>query len=230
MKLLTPIEEFSSAKSRDKMQLECKRCNKIFLRPKNYIQSIIKGRHKNTGDFCSSNCKNLYQTTKEMCSCKLCGKHFFKHKYIIKKTKNNFCSQSCSGKYNSAHKTTGIRRSKLEHWLELQLTTLYPELDIKYNDKNAIKAELDIYFPSLKLAVELNGIFHYEPIFGLEKLADIQKRDSRKIFTCAENSIELIIIDSSNLKYFKPKNAKKYLDIISSFVDERINGTKNGAS
>jgi len=45
---------------------------------------------------------------------------------------------------------------------------LYPDLVIHFNKKDAINSELDIYIPSLKLAFELNGIFHYEPIFGKE--------------------------------------------------------------
>ena len=37
----------------------------------------------------------------------------------------------------------------------------------------AINSELDVYVPSLNLAFELNGIFHYEPIYGEKKLNQI---------------------------------------------------------
>ena len=86
-----------------------------------------------------------------------------------------------------------------------------------------INSELDIYFPELKLAVELNGIFHYEPIFGNEKLQSIKNNDCRKFQACLEKQIELIIIDTSSLTYFKEENAKKFLDIIYNIISKKIN-------
>jgi hypothetical protein len=87
--------------------------------------------------------------------------------------------------------------------LQEKLTILFPSLDIHYNRKDAINSELDIYIPSLKLAIELNGIFHYEPIYDQDKLDQIQNNDHRKFQACAENGISLCIIDTSSLKYFK---------------------------
>ena len=74
----------------------------------------------------------------------------------------------------------------------------------------------------MKLAFEINGIYHYEPIHGQEKLSRVQNNDSRKFQACLEKDIELCIIDSSSLKYFKPQNAQKYLDIITSIIKLRI--------
>ena len=71
------------------------------------------------------------------------------------------------------------------------------------------------------MAFELNGIFHYEPIFGESKLEQIQNNDSRKFQACLENGIELCIIDASSLTYFKEKSAKKYLDIITNIIDNK---------
>lgn len=121
--------------------------------------------------------------------------------------------------YRNANKIQGVRRSKLEAWLEQQLLALYPLLEFHFNRKDAINSELDIYIPSLKLAFELNGIFHYEPIFGSEKLGQIQNNDQRKHQACNERGIELCLIDTSSLKYFKPEKAKKYLSIITSIID-----------
>lgn len=75
-----------------------------------------------------------------------------------------------------------------------------------------------IYFPSLKLAFELNGIFHYEPIYGSDKLSSIQNNDHRKFAACHEAGISLCIIDTSKQTYFKPKSSQRFLDIITMTV------------
>jgi len=104
-------------------------------------------------------------------------------------------------------------------YLEKQLTILYPTINILYNDNSAIGSELDIYIPSLNIAFELNGIFHYEPIFGIDKLKKIQYNDSNKFMKCHENSINLCIIDTSYQKQFKESTSQKYLDIITTIIN-----------
>lgn len=74
----------------------------------------------------------------------------------------------------------------------------------------------------MKLAFELNGIFHYEPIYGDKKLNQIQNNDTRKFQACLEKGIEMCIIDVSSLSYFKTTNAKKYLDIVCGLIDMKI--------
>lgn len=96
------------------------------------------------------------------------------------------------------------------------------KFEIIFNGKEIINSELDIYIPSLKLAFELNGIFHYEPIYGEEKLKNIKNNDDRKFQDCLEKNIELCIIDTSGSKNFKPERDKKYFDIISNIINARI--------
>jgi hypothetical protein len=158
---------------------------------------------------------------KQTVSCLNCNVSFTKLQSAIKTHPNNFCSRSCSASYNNKHKTHGNRRSKLEIWLEEQLTILYPDLEIHYNRKDAIGSELDIYIPSLNLAIELNGIFHYEPIYGKDKLNQIQQNDKSKSMLCFEHKIDLCIIDTSAQKYVKPSTSQKYLDIITTIIKER---------
>ena len=97
------------------------------------------------------------------------------------------------------------------------MSILYPNLKIEYNQTNAINGELDIYIPSLKLAIELNGIFHYEPIYGKEKLHAMKTNDKRKFQACLERGIELCIINTGKTS-FSEKTADKYLDIIKNLV------------
>jgi hypothetical protein len=221
---LYTYEEFESANSRHKLPLLCEYCSKQFYRKKNDIQSALKNPSSTRGCFCSVTCGHRYKKKghKTKVKCEHCFALFNKDISRIHKTKHNFCSKTCAAKFNNAHKTTGTRRSKLEVWLEQELTLLYPLLEFHFNKKDAINSELDIYIPSLHLAFELNGIFHYEPIYGQEKLDSIQNNDHRKFAACAEAGVSLCIIDVSSMKYFKPNNGKKYLTIITTTITQAL--------
>ena len=116
---------------------------------------------------------------------------------------NVFCSRSCAATFNNRHKSYGYRRSKLEIYIEEQLAIDFPNLPIMFNSKTAIESELDIYVPSLSLAIELSGIVHYKPIYGIDKFMQIQNNDNHKIICCHERSIKLITIDVSTCSYYK---------------------------
>ena len=225
----TFLEYIKSLPSGSVVILECPHCHNNFRRTKNVIQSKL-GKHNNEKTiFCSHKCFSEELITKQKVNCLQCNASFEKMPNQISKHPNHFCSKSCAAKYNNTHKTKGNRRSKLEVWLEAQLTARYLALDIKYNLKEITNTELDIYIPSLKLAFELNGIFHYEPIYGSEKLASIQNNDNRKFQACLEKHIELVIIDTSSQKYFKESSSKKYLDIITNMIEYKLERTMGAA-
>jgi len=198
----------------------CNNCGCEFKRlSKNH--SRFKGRG-NIHSFCSRTCKAAFYSKSSKVICRQCSASFIRTNADLKRSKLDklFCSRSCSATFNNTNKTHGTRRSKLEAWLEEQLTKAYP-LEIHFNRKDTINSELDIYIPSLKLAFELNGIYHYEPIHGPEKLAAIQTNDHRKFQACLEKGIELCIIDTSGFKYFKNDKAKCYFDIIRKVIDSK---------
>jgi len=221
MQPLYTEEEFGNAKSRQPLPLKCIHCHKTFHRPKNKIQLSLIPNHKGgyTHNYCSASCQRLHQNPKVFVKCEFCNKKFTKLPNQIKTTKHNFCDKSCAAKYNNSHKTKGNRISKLELWLQEQLPILYPSLEFHFNRKDAINGELDIYIPSLKLAFELNGIFHYEPIYGPEKLSSIQNNDLRKSQACLEHNIELCLIDVSHQIYFKEQTSLKFLKIIQEVIN-----------
>lgn len=230
IKLFTD-DQFKTAIYSDYLPLKCIHCQKEFLRKKRDIVCALR-RIRNQmgvrdGSSCSSVCGIRHRSVvegrgKSEVACKGCGKILLKYNRVLQKQSNHFCDQSCSASFNNKHKKGGNRRSKLEKWLEEMLTQRYNRLEISYNQKDAIDSELDIFIPELKLAFELNGIFHYEPIYGDSKLNQIRNNDDHKIRACFEKSIELCVIDTSKQSYFKPKTSQKFLDIITNIIDGKI--------
>lgn len=220
MKPLYSQIDFNNSTQKDKLLCECDTCGEQYYRTK---QAIIKHLTDGSLNFCNPNRQHSYgNRTKINVTCLECGKIFEKFQHEVKRNPNNFCTRSCAASYRNKHKTKGNRRSKLELWIQEQLTKLYPNLEIHYNKTSAINSELDIYIPSLNLAFELNGVFHYEPIYGVDKLQKIQENDQSKSKACHDAKIDLCIIDTSAQKYVKPSTSQKYLDIILNIIKERL--------
>lgn len=217
--------EYEQAKLTDKLPVKCQCCQSPFVVLKH---DIYKARKKISGcacKFCSKKCQHISMNKKIEVNCKQCQKTFKKEQKRIKE--NNFCSHSCSAIYNNSRKKFGIRQSKLEKWLEQELPQQYPNLEFHFARKDAINSELDIYIPQLKLAFELNGICHYEPIYGPDTLSKVKSNDNRKFQACLEHEIELCLINVSSLSYFKPANALKYKNIITTIIDRVTDGVRS---
>lgn len=212
-------QELKEANWLDFLPLQCEYCSKLFLKLVHKIRNLnVK--------FCSNRCKTNSKIKQRFeMNCFQCNSTIIKSGQQIKinKTKTFFCSKSCSITYRNARKIKGYKRSKFEIWTETVLLTLFPNLTIEFNKTNAINSELDIYIPNLKLAFELNGIVHYEPIYGQEKFISIKNNDLKKVQACLSKQIELCVIelcviDISIMKHFSKKESQKYLDFISSKI------------
>jgi len=219
------ISELTDLKSRDKVPFSCEHCHTTFYRTKNLALRHIKGTKLIS--CCSQLCSHKHQEISMSFKCTLCQTPLTRTTAEVSKT--NFCSHSCRAKYWNKNRkwSNSVNRSKLERWIESKLQDKYPSLEIIYNSTTAIDAELDIYIPSLKLAVELNGIFHYEPIFGMKKLLLKQTNDSRKFQACLENHIDLCIIDTTSQTYFKEHSSQKFLTIIINIIEEKLRAMRS---
>jgi DNA-binding XRE family transcriptional regulator len=220
---MTPLFDITTLenhKATEKLPLKCEYCGNVFYNVKKEVKKVLNNHRAVKLKYCSVNCRCKSSDTRILINCKQCNKQFKREKSKI--IENNFCSQSCAGTYNNTHKIKGNRRSKLEKYIEIELIKLYPNLEILFNDKKIINSELDIYIPSLKLAFELNGIFHYEQIFSQEKLLKTQNNDKRKFQACIEQSIELCVIDTSQQKYFKEQSSKKFLLLITKIINNKL--------
>jgi DNA-directed RNA polymerase subunit N (RpoN/RPB10) len=223
MKLLVPPEFVKIQKSRAMtIPLQCECCSRTFLSSKKEVQTALADSGRNRLRFCSRECRTAWQTKKITLQCEVCGKSITRKRSAF--MEHVYCSSSCAATVsNKSVNRTGIRRSKLETWLESKLTDNYRGFKFEWNTRKIIDGlELDIYIPALKLAFELNGIFHYEPVFGPEKLLKIQTRDKGKYQRCIEQNISLCVIDTTSMKYFKEDKAKVFLDIIAGIIDQKL--------
>jgi len=210
---------------------KCKYCGEEFKLSSflaNHIQYIHMEIKKMKCEICgmvvkNSGYKSHLKSHDNDIECDNCGVIFNKTKSQQKKSKSgkHFCSSSCSATYNNKHKKTGTRRSKLEEWLEFQLIKLYPDLEIIFNSKEQINLELDIYIPSMKIAIEINGIFNYKPIYGIEKLNKIKQYDKERDVLCENYNINLHTIDTSDQKQFTPESSERYLKEIQNIIMPR---------
>lgn len=178
---------------KQKITLECAHCNKSFRKLKNLHTWCTT--HTNQKEFfCCPRCANLHAIRSQTVTCKQCSKSFIKRLSEIKSYPNHFCSHSCSATFSNKTRLK-TRRSKCEIALFEMLVKEFPNLDILPNDKTMLEGyEVDIAIPQLKLAIEWNGIVHFKPIYGQEKLNKIQNRDQEKLLLATNKNINLIII------------------------------------
>ena len=217
LKTSISINEFNRLKGRDGVPLACLSCNKKFIQSKQLICRSLK-QYANAG-YCSRKCCNSDKSTSIQIKCKECNKEITKSPSQIKKNKNCFCSYGCATKFRNRNKTTGYKRSKMEVYLEHKIRTTYPSLNLCCNETKLLDGlELDFYFPDLKLGIELNGITHYEPIYGIDRLARSKDSDKRKMISCYEKGIELAVIDTSSAKYMSVKNGEKFWNEIDKIL------------
>ena len=213
--MLISFQELSLQKAKALVPLECENCLKIFYKGKDNVLTSIKGNPNFALRFCSLKCHYAFQKTQNWIDiqCSECGKTVSKQKSKIKKNKFSFCSKSCSATFQNKNKTLGAsRKSKAETYLVKLIREDFSNLEIRENVRDVLPSnlEIDIYIPIINLAIEVNGLLHYFPVFGKEKLEDIKNKDRQKEIDSIKVGCHLLVINTSQIKYWK--ETKLYLD------------------
>ena len=216
----------NQSKRGDVFNFACNFCGKEVTRSRMRLRQIILRNQQAV--CCSLRCTTQLNkqragfviVEKICCNCKNTFKRVNANKN--KPTYDRFCSQSCSASFNNRHKRYGTRRSKLEAYIENQIRVEYPCIKLECNSKTAIQSELDFYFPELHFAIEMNGIFHYEPIYGTAKLEQIQDNDQQKFRACHHAGIELCVINASGCKRNTQAYFDRYWEVARSILDQVI--------
>lgn len=198
----------------------CPICSVTFqkVRPL-YERHVLKHGHDYQPK-CSRACVGLSNTRSQEVTCKHCGKTFTKLAAQVRRTPQHFCSRSCAASYNNCHKQHGTRRSTLEQFVQEQLQEHFPGLPFDCNSKAVIGSELDFYFPTLHLAIELNGIYHYKPIHGLSKFEQIVGADKQKADRCRSLGINLHVVDALGYSRANLQQKNYYWDMIKLLLNE----------
>ena len=193
-----------------KVEVKCLTCGIDFYK------SLFEIK-RSSNNFCSIKCRGNYQDKRTEVQCQNCNKLFLKQSCEIQKSPRHCCSIQCFKTLAKYNKNWGSSRSKLEIYVEKKLTEDL-ELNILYN-KTSIGYELDIHIPELNLAIELNGITHYKPIYGLDALLKRQEIDRLKAEECVKRNIKLIVINVSEDKDNKRTLEKRYNEIKSLILN-----------
>lgn len=175
-------------------EAQCDYCNKKFVPNRNYEYDHSTNGLKST--FCSNKCDGLSRIKQVPIVCHLCGKKKLRKPSQTNRSKSgyNFCSRSCAVSFNNTQKRKS-RRSKVEKALFDLLVSEFPELIFLPNEKTMLDGfEIDIAVPDLKLGIEWNGIVHFKPIYGQDRLFKIQQRDREKQKIAENKGISLIVI------------------------------------
>lgn len=154
-------------------------------------------------------------------NCSSCNTPLLRTKAQISysKTQTFFCSKTCKASYLHKFQIKFRPRSKAELYLSELIKSNFPDLEVMENVRNILSdnLEIDIFIPSLKLCIELNGPVHYFPIWGEDKLKNVQNKDIKKQIEIQKLKMNLIVIDISKLT-----SKKKTIDFLDSYFESHI--------
>jgi len=175
----------------------CRRCQKSINSKKYYeknkekLKARAKEYREDNKEKLKEYFKGYYIKNKEVIN--------EKHKTYYEENKDRLLAHYEKKRRERGEKPNGL--SGIEEVAYRFLKEWFPNRRILKHDRKTIKSpltgaylELDFYLPKLKLAIELNGVTHYEPIYGQEKFERQQVNDELKRQICRDKGITLIEI------------------------------------
>lgn len=103
---------------------------------------------------------------------------------------------------NSHLNGNGCPKCKRSH-LENDISLLLTNNDIEFIEQKKFDwlglQSLDFYLPKLNIAIECQGLQHFEPTKHFENCDTLLKRDKLKYWLCQENNIELLYYTDYNI-------------------------------
>lgn len=168
----------------------CPKCAKNYHYAKDELIDKFKEMH---GD------KYLYDRIKEATTHELVEIGCKKHGYFIQMVSNHLSGQGCPL----------CKESRMEMEIAELLTTKGVEFEQEKRFEWLGRQSLDFYIPKYKIAIECQGIQHFEPLLafgGDNGLAHRKKLDENKLRLCKERVIDVIYY--ANYEYDFPYEVK----------------------
>lgn len=151
---------------------------------RNKINSLYKNSITVLGDYINDETKTLIEY-------KLCG-----HQTLV--TPKSILSFKNINQFKKCQQCGPIRQSNNENSLGKFVASILPDVDILLNFQGLLKGnkELDIYIPSLKIAIEYDGIYYHSSHFNKDKHSHQSKHEE-----CAELGIRLVEVFSDEYNF-----------------------------
>jgi very-short-patch-repair endonuclease len=114
---------------------------------------------------------------------------------------------------NTAVRKSSKTGSKLEHFIFNAL--IAAGYKVNFHQEQILsntKLQLDIFLPTLNIAIEVDGPSHFSPVWGADALARNKKYDEKKTGLILGKGLVLIRIKQT--KDFSPTRAKNIVDIL----------------
>lgn len=203
--------------------LRCFKCNDVFTRSKSELSKSLR---RNQKIVCSKKCVRINQRNASLKDfktieliCQNCHLLFNRSRIaylnnINKNTETFFCSKKCSMTSLNRASKTSTSKSSHEVILKELIQKKYPEFDVIQNDRTVLpeNLEIDIWIPSINLAIELNGPCHFYPIYGEHRLQQTRGNDIRKVLFAQLQNINLLVVDTSSLKSKSKLSVEKFIN------------------
>ncbi len=172
---------------------KCTYCGKDFYRDFGWINESVK---KGWRVFCSQQCLFLSRTTSKIYICFRpgCGKKFRRRPSDFKKTKNPFCSNSCSAKYYNSFKKKKVRicpscGNKFTGYRIYCSSECIPKHESKYTKEIVIKIISDFFIKNGRIPLK-------REMYGCYKVA-------RKFFGTWNKAIEVAGFEPNPVMFSK---------------------------
>ena len=132
-----------------------------------------------------------------------------------KESKENFRRKASEGVLKSAVKGSKLERFLLDELTKQGYAIVYHKKGFILNDK----LEIDLLIPSMKVAIEVDGIFHYEDVWDNGSLEKVRLKDGEKNALLIQNGyivIRLANTAKSCSKYYM----RERLEVLVKTLEE----------
>jgi very-short-patch-repair endonuclease len=124
------------------------------------------------------------------------------------------------------------KAAKFGSKLERAIQDFLSELGMKYEShkKDLIatqKLEIDLFVPSIRTIIEVDGLSHFEPIWGEEQLAKQVRFDTQKDGIILSRGFNILRIESTGSSLALARIAQLKVKILAVLDDIRINKLKS---